>query len=444
MSRIGPYGDGSCSRSYDGTLVLDGTIQTVSVECYVGPKPPKGVPTKAHGGSANLAMRDGKLAVLGNGHLNLLDCETLAEVARHPTMVTCGFQGWDRTNFAEKRVIAGHSVPCGLATIYWLENGLISVRCGGDIGSTTRGFEFVRVAGDAPIPQLQRESNQREWLAICDGNPLSLVTMGGHAFGRTEIEAFCGADVTTIKVPNLINAPSHLSTPDAHYLLSPGNILYQKTAKGADKPTFTEHATGLSVWRVNRDGTAKNTFTDSTMGVWTGWDGSYAPQPWCLQNGRIYAVTKTTELSVINVSTWGATRYAMPSVGFKPRLAVNRAEIPILCGLGQLCRPAAWTVPVPLDGDMGNTNKQYTNHQVVDDANVFLCRLIGNSLLIDVRSLKDGKLANRYTVPIPFADATGQCHDFFAADGALYALVTPGELPVNSPREFTQTVVRVS
>jgi hypothetical protein len=180
------------------------------------------------------------------------------------------------------------------------------------------------------------------------------------------------------------------------------------------------------------------------MGVWTGWDGCYTPQPWALKNGRIYAATKTTEIAVLNVSTWGATRYAMPSMGYRPRLAVNRAEIPVLCGLGQICRPGTWAVPVPLDGESLNTNKQYTNHLVLDDAKAYLCRLINGSLAIDVRELRDGRLVSRISVPIPYADATGQCNDFFAHGGSLYALVTPCEPPSTAPRQFKQMIVRVS
>ena len=440
MNRIGPFGNGDCSRSYTGTLALRGEIRTVEVDCWVDPKnPPRGVPTLKHGGSANLAYRDGKLIALGNGHLKVLDGETLAEQRQIRTVVTGGFQGWDRTNGTKARTQAGHSVPAGLSTLYWLENGLVSIRPGGDIGSNPNGHEFVRVSGEAAIPQLRRESNQREWLAVCDGNPLILCSMGGHTFGRTIIDGVRDGAGMTIRVPNVVNAPSHISTQDCHYLLFPAKLSPQARNK-----SMLEHTPGLSVYRVDASGNVSQKFVNATMGVWTGWDGTYAPQPWCLSKGWIYAVTGTKEVSAIDVSTWGFTKFTIPPSGFRPRLAVNQSGVAVVCGLGQIFRVGAWSFPVPLDGESMNTNKQFCNHIVIDDENVYLGRLLSGQLVIDARKLNGGSTVGRHVVPIPGSDVSGQCHDMFAADGALYALVTPREPPISGERRFSQMIVRVA
>ena len=443
MTRLGPLGNGDNSRSYDGVLALTGRVQTCEVKCWVDPvRPPKGVPTWKHGGSANLAYRDGKLIALSNGHLKVLDAATLAEVRQIPTVVTGGFQGWDRTNGNEKRTQAGHSVPAGLSTLYWLENGLVSIRPGGDIGSKPNGHEFVQVTGDAKSPTLPRESNQREWLAACDGNPLVLYTLGGHAYGRTTIGFFNGAEVGTIRVPNAINSPANLSTPDCHYLLAPGKVVTQARNGG-----LIEHQPGLSIHRVGRDGSDAQIFSEATMSVATGWDGTYAPQPWCLRNGKLYVHTsnsRTFELAVIDTQRWTFTRTGTPPMGYRPRVAVNRAGDVIVCGANTVCVPGLWTITTPLDVEAQTTNKQYGNHVVIDDAAVHIVRLIGGILVVESRSLKDGKPIGSHRVTIPGSDYTGQCHDAFAVDGAIYALVTAAEPWRTGPKAFTQTIVRVS
>ena len=443
MNRLGPLGNGDNSRSYDGVLALTGRVQTVDVKCWVDPaRPPKGVPTWKHGGSANLAYRDGKLVALGSGLLKVFCAESLSVTQEFPTVVTGGFQGWDRTNGNEKRTQAGHSVPAGLSTLYWLESDLVSVRPGGDVGSRPNGHDFVRVTGDAKVPALPRESNQREWLAACDGNPLVLYSLGGHAYGRMTIGFFSGDSVGSIRVPNAINSPANLSTPEFHYLLAPGKVVTQARNGG-----LIEHQPGMSIHRVDQGGGDTEVFNDPTMDVATGWDGTYAPQPWCLRNGKLYVYTansRTFGLAVIDAEKWSVTRTSTPSMGYRPRVAVNRAGDVIVCGANTVCVPGLWTITTPLDVEAQTTNKQYGNHVVIDDAAVHIVRLIGGILVVESRSLKDGKPIGSHRVTIPGSDYTGQCHDAFAVDGAIYALVTAAEPWRTGPKAFTQTIVRVS
>lgn len=441
MTRIGPYGNGDCSRYCPGAWTPRWSTQIVRVECFAEPRQAAVLKRLLHGGSANLALRDGKLAVLGIDHVKILDAGSLKELNQCPTRIRRGWPGWDFT-WAERGTgrypLAGHSTPAGLSTLYWLDNGLIHVRSGGDV-KTSNGLDFVRVSGDAPIPDVKPANNQREWIGLCDGNPTILFAGAGHAFGRSTLWPLSGA---VFKAPTLINNPCFLSTPDAHYVIAPS------PARPAGKTGFITWSSGLQINRLSLDARGRPVvapvFETKAGSLPYGDDGYYHPQPWCLSGGLIHVVSDKRTHTSIDVSTGTTTSVQTPSLGFAPRVCANPDGVLVCTGQNAVVRPGAWSVTIPLAVEVPRQNQQFCNHVAINDASVFVARLINGRLIVSQQALKDGTKQGLIDIPIESADETGRVCDFFAWGNALYCLLTPCEPLIQKQKTFHQLIVRVS
>ena len=438
MTRIGPYDNGDNSHRYDGVLPFRGQVQTLEIPCFTEVRRLVKKQFVYHGGSRNVAIRDGQIAVLGDQHLKLLDAVTLQETAQFSTVVRNGCPGWYQYTTSDKpmeqRRLQGHSVPCGLSVIYWHENGWIAVTPGGDIGQTATGRDFVRVSGEGPVPTVPRGSNQREYLGICDRNPIVLCGIGGFAAGRVNQGIIGGA----IKCPTLMDNPTYLSTPDCHYVFAPASA---PPGRGGQ----FQWSRGIQISRIASDRSVTCVFLDNAINVKPADPAQYQPQPWCLVNGTIYLWSATQEFVLVDTATWDVT-YRKPMVVpvLFPRLAVNQSGVSVLLSGNFLHRVGGWKVPCPMDPQQGRTNKQFSNHLAIDDSWAYVCRLLAGKLTITRHSLATGAANGSVVVPIADADSSGQCVDFCLHDGAAYALLTPREPVLDTSRKFKQILVRVS
>ena len=445
MTRIGPYNNGDCNNAYPGSLNLRGEIQELDLPVFnlvkrLGPK--KFV---FHGGSRNVAIRNGQLAVLGDGHLKILDAESLAELRILPTVVTHGCPGWFQTELTAEttRGLQGHSVPCGLSTIYWLENGVVAVTPGGDIGKTIGRLDLIRVEGDAALPVVPKTGNQREYLGAADGNPTILRTLGGHAWGRINVSTLAGGN---IKVNTVLNNPCYISTRDYHYVI--GSPKQQKEVSGDGRILNDQMAwtPGITISRIGADLKPEGIYQTEGYNLPWGADACYWPQPWCMAAGVICIATSSGHVVKLNPGTTLAESSRYTTGLINPRIAVDRSgRVAILgqWGNGNL-RTATASTTVSLDFEAYRNNKQFCNHLAVDDDKLYVAKMLNGLFTIDIFKTSDCTRIQQIYRKIEGADTSGQCVDFFLHDGAAYALLNVSEPVTEITRKFSQKLLRVT
>lgn len=443
--RIGPSGNGDCSGYSPGSHALGRAIVS-EVRSYCDPVPTPRVPLLLHGGSANLAISDGRIACVSDGYVTMRDLESLAEVDQHHTVVRRGWPGWDFTWLPRpngNHPLSGHSVPAGLASLYWF-SGMLHVRPGGDVGSSVNGMDWIRVSGEGPLPPIRRGNNQREFLGVAAGNEDVLVAGNGHGFGRSTTSTIMTG---VVKVPSLLNRPTFLSTADCHYVIAPFPVVSQMRA-GKEVNGFITWSPGIQVNKVYREAgrlQSRTVFATKSGSIPGSDDGSYHPQPWCLSGGKIYIVVDHRKMLSIDTSDWSVVEVSMLSIGTPiPRIAAVPDGAVVLLGRNMISRPGRWSTSIALVAEMSQQNQQFCNHLAVDDSSAYVARLISGKLVISQYTLAFGSRTGEIEVPIEGADLTGRVCDFFVYGDSLYALVTPSEPTLARGVRFRQFIVRVA